>query len=109
MIDLTTLLKTGESETLEFKERWNEAALEAVAAFANTQGGILLVGVNNKGKVVDWQGRGKQLRSITDEITALRIHPSITEQEHGGHKVLMVQVAKAPMYVACHGRYYRRV
>ncbi|TAK28846.1 MAG: transcriptional regulator [Chloroflexota bacterium] len=109
MIDLTALLKTGESETLEFKERWNDAALQTVAALANTQGGILVVGVNNKGEVVGWQGGEKQLRVITDEIAALRVHPSITEQEHAGHKVLVVQVTKASMYVACHGRYYRRV
>lgn len=109
MIEINTLIQSGESETVEFKERWNDAALQTAAAFANTQGGILLVGVNNKGQVVGWQGGEKQLRAIADEITALRIQPSITEQDRGGHKVLVVQVAKAPIYVACHGRYYRRV
>lgn len=108
-MEISTLIHSGEGETLEFKERWNEAALQTVAAFANTQGGILLVGVDNKGQVVGWRGGEKQLRAIADEITALRVQPSISEQDHGGHRVLVVEVAKAPIHVACRGRYYRRV
>jgi predicted HTH transcriptional regulator len=38
MIDdrsISAFLQSGEGETLEFKEQWNDAALEALAAFAN--------------------------------------------------------------------------
>ncbi|BCX05870.1 MAG: hypothetical protein KatS3mg053_3808 [Candidatus Roseilinea sp.] len=34
-----------EGETVEFKRQWTDRALEDLTAFANTQGGTLLVGV----------------------------------------------------------------
>ncbi|MEI6112835.1 MAG: ATP-binding protein, partial [Cyanobium sp. ELA712] len=60
------LIKRGESKTLEFKStlRWNlndnrkddkaitHAALKTIAAFLNTEGGDLLIGVADNGQVV---------------------------------------------------------
>ena len=34
-MDLQTLLKSGESETLEFKEKFDERTVESAVAFAN--------------------------------------------------------------------------
>jgi len=63
--EIIELIKQGESSTLEFKSsaRWNleenkqdktmgEVILKTVAAFLNTEGGTLLIGVANNGKVV---------------------------------------------------------
>ncbi len=38
------LVEKGESETLEFKRNFDKDAIEAITAFANTKGGIILVG-----------------------------------------------------------------
>jgi len=46
---LDRLLAEGESETVEFKESLDREALETVAAFANTRGGTLLIGVQDDG------------------------------------------------------------
>ena len=48
------LIKGGESETVEFKTRMPPADLVArvLAAFANTKGGVLILGVGDKGEVV---------------------------------------------------------
>ncbi len=35
--------KFQESETVEFKERWTDRALEDIAAFANTRGDIVFL------------------------------------------------------------------
>ena len=48
---LDRLLAEGESETTEFKESLDREALETVAAFANTRGGTLLIGVHDDGTV----------------------------------------------------------
>jgi ATP-dependent DNA helicase RecG len=47
--DIDTLVQSGESETIEFKVQWTESVLETAAAFANTRGGTLLVGVDDDG------------------------------------------------------------
>ncbi len=41
-----------EDETLEFKRQWTDRALEDLAAFANTRGGTLLVGIREDGEIV---------------------------------------------------------
>jgi len=47
--ELQRLVSKGESQTLEFKRKatYPEKILREIIAFANTQGGILLVGVND--------------------------------------------------------------
>src|SRR5436853_4146502 len=52
--DLQRLISEGESETTEFKVRTPpERALAAeLAAFANSQGGTLIIGVDDHGKIL---------------------------------------------------------
>ena len=45
-MDLKHLLKSGESETLEFKEIFDDKTVESAVAFANAKGGMILIGVN---------------------------------------------------------------
>ena len=54
MNDLLKLISGEESEHLEFKEslRLKEEICQAVSAFSNANGGSILVGVLNDGKVI---------------------------------------------------------
>ncbi|WP_306642330.1 RNA-binding domain-containing protein [Sanyastnella coralliicola] len=48
-----TLIQRGEDEQLEFKEGGhNPNIIKSIAAFLNTQGGTLLIGVNDAGEVI---------------------------------------------------------
>ena len=40
-----------ETQHREFKENWREENLKSITAFANTRGGVLLVGVDDSGVV----------------------------------------------------------
>jgi ATP-dependent DNA helicase RecG len=40
------LIKSGESEILEFKEKFDDRTVESAVAFANAKGGMILIGVN---------------------------------------------------------------
>ncbi|MFQ6055864.1 MAG: helix-turn-helix domain-containing protein, partial [Methanosarcinales archaeon] len=53
-MNLQELISKGESENLEFKEslRLKDEIGETVSAFSNSDGGIILVGITNLGKVV---------------------------------------------------------
>jgi len=44
-IDLSQLDDRSESETLELKESFDTKTLETLGAFANTNGGTILIGV----------------------------------------------------------------
>jgi ATP-dependent DNA helicase RecG len=45
------IISQGESEIVEFKQTFNNEALISINAFANTRGGILLIGVTNDGNI----------------------------------------------------------
>jgi len=50
-MNIQELIKKGESETLEFKEKFDKETIETVVAFSNSEGGIILIGVSDKGEV----------------------------------------------------------
>lgn len=45
------LIKAGEGPKLEFKSSFNADVIETLVAFANAQGGKLLIGVNKSGQI----------------------------------------------------------
>jgi len=54
------LIAKGESETVEFKSAFDQATIETLAAFANTKGGHVLIGIADSAKII-----GVQLRNET--------------------------------------------
>lgn len=56
---LVDLIERGESKTLEFKEKLNRERpkefLETIVAFANSQGGTILLGVDNNCRIVGFK------------------------------------------------------
>ena len=49
--ELKKLLASGETETLEFKEKLNESFYKTISAFANTKGGNIIIGISDINKV----------------------------------------------------------
>ncbi len=99
-----------ESETIEFKRQWTDRALEDLAAFANTRGGTLLIGVRKDGEIVGAPTDDREIQRIANLITShLGIAPSIRVVEMEGRKVLEIRVGPAQGLVTYGGRYLRRV
>jgi ATP-dependent DNA helicase RecG len=46
-------MQKQENQDIEFKEHWRDDVLKTICAFANTDGGIVYIGVNDKGKAVN--------------------------------------------------------
>lgn len=111
-MDGLNLKPTREAETEEYKRSWQEKeCLDALAALANTRGGVLCVGVQDSGSIVGWQGDGKEMERISNTIVAkLQVHPrSMTIETLEGTPVLAIQMAQATSPVALNGRFFRRV
>lgn len=100
-----------ESETAERKRSWNEDCLKALAAFANTRGGTLWIGVEDAGHAVGWHGNGHDQETISNQITDnLRCLPvGMTVQTHQNLPVLVIRMTRTASPVAIRGRYYQRV
>ncbi len=106
-MDVSDPIKNGEDEAIEFKRELNDSMYKTLFAFANTAGGILLLGDVDDGKVFGFSGDLDGLaRSIRHN---LGINPSIKAEEIDGKKIVIIEVSQSSVPVSFRGRYYRRV
>lgn len=107
MEDLREILETKD---VEFKEKFGENMLKTLCAFANTNGGKVILGVDDKGVIKGFKIDNKVLRDITEKIvSALGIHPDIEIKEKDGKPVVIISVKKSNIPVSFRGKYYERV
>ena len=106
-------IAAGESQTRDFKASFDKASIESLVAFANAQGGTVLVGVSDAGMVKgitvgketlsEWLG---QIKSATSPS----IIPELITQKIDGKTVVVINVAEFPVKpVSTRGRYFKRV
>ena len=103
-----------ENQQIEFKPNFNEDVIETLVAFANTQGGRVLVGVNDKGLPISSFRIGKEsIQNWLNEIknkTQPSILPDVKVMEHNGVEIIEFKIPEYPVKpVACRGKYYKRV
>lgn len=60
--ELKKWMEEGESETLEFKEKFSDEVIESLVGFANLKEGRVIIGINNK----------KELKGITLGVESLQ-------------------------------------
>ena len=88
MVNISTinnLLQAGESQTIEFKASFGRETVESLVAFANVQGGTVLIGVSDDSSILgttigketlnDWLGQIKSSTSpaIIPNIDAVQV------------------------------------
>lgn len=111
--ELLEHIAAGESQTLEFKASFDKASIESLVAFANTQGGTVLVGVTDAALVQgvtvgketfnEWLG---QIKSATSPS----LIPDLVAHPLNGKTVVSIQVAEFPVKsVSTRRRYYKRI
>lgn len=106
MKKIKEFIKEKESQTLEFKKSLAEEKeiLETVSAFANKEGGKILVGIeeNKDGSIKEITGieiKGKIIENLTNEIkqnTDPVIFPSIKVERMEGKGVLSIEIKESP-------------
>lgn len=108
VVDLITLLSRPEGKTLEFKRDLSspEGALKAIVAFANTSGGILVLGVEDGTKkikgVPNILAEEERLANLIADSISPRLVPSIEVMPWRKTQVLAVEVypsASRPHYL----------
>ena len=65
-------LKPGESQNVEFKSNWRDENLKVISAFANTEGGKLMIDVDDKGKPIGLKNAKKLLEDVPNKIRDLQ-------------------------------------
>jgi len=87
----------GESETLEFKEstsEWKEI-VKTVSGFANTNGGIILIGITDKGIVSGVQIGNRTIEDLANKIkenTDPKIFARISVEDIQEKKIIVITI-----------------
>ena len=103
----------GEGVCLEFKSSFQKEVIESLTAFANTQGGSILVGVSDAGKIIGTIIEAETIQSWINQCkqsTSPSVIPDVDLVEVDGKTVAVVSVGEYPVKpVSCKGRYFKRV
>lgn len=101
-MDIKALLEQHESKTLEFKRDLSslQPILKTIVAFANTAGGIMIIGVRDNGDVVGISDIQKQqdklANAIADNIMPKHLFPEFDFYTTKKKDLLIVQVHHLP-------------
>lgn len=105
--DLKNLIATGEGSFLEFKHKVAspEKIAREIAAFANTKGGTILIGVGDRGELVGTESYMEEefwLNQASDDVCVPPVQIDIELLNIGNKDVLIVEVPEAeekPVFV----------
>ena len=107
------LIESGESETLEFKRNFDKDAIETITAFANTKGGIILVGVEDNKDISGIMINKETMQNWVNQIkqsTVPSVIPDIEMATVKNKPVAFIKVVEYPIKpVAAKGRYIKRI
>ncbi len=99
----------SEDQNIEFKESWRDDVLKTVCAFANTEGGIVYIGINDKGKSVEVKNTKKLLEDIPNKIKdMLGIVADIKSSKKDKHTIIKITINKYKAPISYKGKFYMR-
>ena len=98
-----------ESQNIEYKQSWKDEYLKWICAFANTDGGTLYIGINDKGEICGVDNSHQLSETIPNKILhTMGLICEVNLLEKDGKEYLQIIVEKYPFPVSYHGRYYKR-
>jgi ATP-dependent DNA helicase RecG len=110
---LQNMVRQGEGERLEFKRSFQNDAIQTIVAFANSEGGSVVVGVDNDGSPVGTTFGRETAATILNRIagaTEPTVVPEVQFVALDGKTVCVITVSEYPLKpVSTRGRCYRRV
>ena len=98
-----------ETQYLEWKESWHDEHMKTLCAFANTSGGVLEIGRDDKGKTIGVANAKKLLEDLPNKIkNAMAIVADISLETEHELIYISVTVSAYPFPISYRGSYYIR-
>jgi len=98
-----------EQQNIEYKSIWKDEYLKWICGFANAQGGTLIIGKNDDGKIVGVKNAKKLLEDLPNKITTILgivADVNLHENEQGDYIEIVVEPQTNP--VNYKGEYHYR-
>lgn len=94
-----------EEQDIEFKKEWRNEHLKTIAGFANTEGGVMCIGIDDNGRTVALSNIKKLLEDIPNTIrNKLQITPSVKIEEKDDREVIKITVNSSDFPVFLDGK-----
>ena len=98
-----------ESQKIEWKESWRDDYLRWICGFANAEGGVLVIGRDDKGRVVGIADASRLLEELPNKIRdLLGIVVEVNLCSEGGKEYLEVVTPAYPSPISYRGHYHQR-
>lgn len=98
-----------ESQHTEWKETWRDEYLRWSCGFANAEGGVLVIGRNDKGQPVGVGNAAKLLEDLPNKIRdVLGIMVDVNLIAKGGKELIEIRVEPYPSPISYKGEYHYR-
>ncbi len=98
-----------ESQHAEYKRQWRDDLLKWLCAFANAEGGVLMLGYNDQGQAVGVEQATKLLEDIPNKVRdVLGMVVDVNLVMHGDLPTLHIQVPAYPYPISYKGEYHYR-
>ena len=96
-----------ERQNVEWKRQWDDRFLRQICGFANSEGGVMKIGIEDDGTIVGVKDPKSDMKSITDTIAnKLSIYPMVDVDENT--HIITVTVQRSPVPVDLDGKFYIR-
>ena len=111
--EIAKLIKSRESGIVEFKEAFDRETVETIGAFANTKGGVVIVGVSDTGQIKGVSVGKATLTDWTNQISQSaepRVIPEIGQVKIEGKEIAIIRIKEYPIKpISIKGKCFRRV
>ncbi len=98
-----------ETQNIEYKLSWRDEYLKVIVAFANKDGGELIVGVDDNGNSIGIKKSKKLLEDIPNKIrNKLGIIPSVKIEKVKGKDIIHIFIKPSSVSISHNGKYYIR-
>ena len=98
-----------EDQHTEFKRNWRDDFLKELAAFANSQGGTLYIGVEDDGTIVGVKDAKSLLQDMPNKIKSnLGFLADVDLKTEDGKEYIAITVKPQDDGISCDGKYYVR-
>jgi ATP-dependent DNA helicase RecG len=98
-----------ESQNIEWKESWHNDYFKWICGYANSQGGTLFIGKDDKGNIKHLDNTKKLLEDLPNQVRdLLGLMVDVNLHTEGGNDYLEIVVEPYPFPISLRGKYYYR-
>jgi len=99
----------SKKQNIEWKQSWRDEYLQWICAFANTEGGTLIIGKDDKGQTVELDNTKKLLEDIPSKIKShLGIISSVNFRDDGDRAFIEIITHPYTNPISYRGKFYIR-